>query len=648
MLLRAVAMLLLSAALAFEAGASPWLLQSPVAAEEKEAGPGAARRLPRIDPSTEADNFYIGYKDRRMLESIYVNSPTKFLVEDPIDSIVANKISNRELGEWIEAFFVSTDKRVEEVNRLIGVAEDAARRCDRPAYDAAIRQLITAYVRVSLYIQRTLDQFESLAEAAAGFEGGVSRGPLHLEASRDLRRGWVAFWQLVIYYKRTLTFEPLDQLAVSNEVQYRASTEHRARALADGYMAVYGRLLQRVEEILANADYPPYPADCDEPVDMDMTFLDLTEGEAELEAAREALREFEREAAEYEANARRIRDEISGMAAGGPVAGTDAADIAPPALPPDEAAQAAPRSLPPAPIESDAVFWTPPDMDGIVANIPKSGLPQIEAPADGPVAEMRAGPCGLDAGRVCSVLLSEFRAECGRELKAFLSICRKGPSVSECAERCELNWQQGTHDLALAALAQKQIGQFAAEAEGGSRERAFDDAEAELAANRQLIDEVRKRGEERVVTIFINETSGAVIRHYGKPFEPYPPLRLAGTEPVGLHLNEKLMIEDIEARNRFLEEEMERLVEGLHAENDWARMAMSKWRADPAVPDGRCTPQQNDENRAACLAACRGGAPAGTVNMCHGSFVPQLALPYGRPLLYPPNHPMHDPASAAR
>ncbi|MEX1154200.1 hypothetical protein, partial [Parvibaculum sp.] len=391
------------------------------------------------------------------------------------------------------------------------------------------------------------------------------------------------------------------------------------------YEAHWKDTLARIEKIIDTADYPRFSKECGEDGEAELLPPAADDDEV-LEAQREALDAFEGEVAEMETQARRLNEafeatveEISASAPPEEVA----------ALPePEVSYPAGPMTAIP---NTDAAL---PDPSSYA--VPAVNLPRIEAPAGGPLADMRADPCGLDPVKVCSVLLDEFRGACARELSGFLAICRKGPTLTDCAARCEGNWQQGKHDLALGELAQAHIRRVA-DASGTESEKEAEQMLAEIEANKERMAGIKAAAAKRVVNIYINENTDTVIRHYGKAFTPHPPLRFAGTAGGELYLGERVMLADLEARNRFLEKEIDRLID--EAGSGWAAMAASKWRADPSAPYGRCDARQNDANRDACLATCKGAAPAQAVNVCHASVVPQLALPYGRGFLYPPGDP---------
>lgn len=590
-----------------------------------ETPPGGTPRLGRLDPAAAANVSFEAYKDReRDHYEGYRPGPPK-----PADDrdFLESWAGNRDLRGLMRDFFASTDARIAEVNRLIGEVEEAARICDRIEYDAALSRLMRAYVRASLHIQRNIDHIQSLVEAAQG--AGGSAMPAALAAEDEVRRRWAHFW-----------WGFLDVMASdgyarpAKEVWRRTDTAYRASILGEAYTRVWAATLSEIERRLANAEYPPFPENCGEEGEA-ATAAPLQEDDPALEAQREVLAGMEAEFAAMDENFRRIGEGFDSAVGEAPAVAAPVAVAAPaPSV----------STLPQAP------RLTPPNVEGVLPDpstfkVPPVNLLAIDASAKGAAADLRADPCALDPRKVCSVLLSDFQDTCEKELEGFLDICRKGPSLTDCAARCDGNWQQGKHDIALGELAQAHI-RAMSDSAGDSREKEAERLLAQIEENKRHMAEIKATAAKRVVSIYINENNDTIIRHHGKPIAPHPPLRLAGTAGGEPFLGERVMLADLEAANRAMDARIGIILD--EAGSDWARMAMSKWRADPAVPDGRCTPQQNDENRTACLAACRGGAPGGTVNMCHGSFVPQLALPYGRPLLYPPGHPMHDPASAAR
>ena len=594
-----------------------------------ETPPGGTPRLGRLDPSAAADASFEAYKDRE--RDHYEEDRERTL--DPVDDrdFLESWAGNRDLRGHMRDFFASTDARIAEVNRLIGEVEEAARSCDRIEYDAALSRLMRAYVRASLHIQRNIDQLQSLVEAASGAGGSM---PSILAADDEARRRWAHFW-----------WGFLDVMATegsarpAKEVWRRTDTAYRASILGEAYTRVWTATLAEIERRLAAAEYPPFPAECVENGETEIE-APVPADDPELEAQRAALAEMEAELAAMDKNFDGIAEGFDSAVGEAPTA---AAPIA-------VAVPAPPASAPSVLALPQAPRLTPPNVEGILPDpstfmVPPVNLPVIDASAGGAATDLRTEPCAVDPRKTCSVLLSDFQSTCERELAGLLAICRKGPSLTDCAARCEGNWQQGKHDIALGELAQAHI-RAVSDSAGDDSEKEAERLLAQIEKNKQRMAGIKAAAAKRVVSIYINENNDTIIRHHGKPFEPHPPLRLAGTAGGELFLGERVMLADLEAANRAMEERFDTIVEG--AASGWARMAMSKWRADPAVPDGRCTSGQNDENRSACLAACRGNAPAGTVNMCHGSFVPQLALPYGRPFLYPPGHPMHDPASAAR
>ena len=263
--------------------------------------------------------------------------------------------------------------------------------------------------------------------------------------------------------------------------------------------------------------------------------------------------------------------------------------------------------------------------------VPPAGLPSPpRETAPGPVAGINADPCGLAPEKVCSALLDEFHAGCIREVSGLLAICREGPSITGCAARCEGNWRQGKHDIALGKLARAHIERVAALAE---------ELDAEIEANDARIAGIKAGAQKRIVHIYVNENDDTIIEHRGEPFTPEPPLRYTGTSGGALDKTERGEIATLEKENRHLEAEIGELIGEADGTAAWWRDAVIRWEPAASAADGRCDDVRNDANRDACLASCKGAAPEQTVNACHATYVPHLAAPYGRAWLYPPGDP---------
>ncbi|MEQ8268878.1 MAG: hypothetical protein RH982_16910 [Parvibaculum sp.] len=591
--------------------------------EVPETPPGGTPRLGRLDPVAAADTSFEAYKEReRDAYEDYAPNPL-----DPREDrdLLESWAGNNDLRGHMRDFFTSTDKRIAEVNRLIGEVEEAARHCDRIEYDAAVGRLIRAYVRASLHIQRNIDQIDSLVEASAGYYDAAKKDAPVFAVDMELRHRWAQFWWGFLDVMASN-----DYARPAKEVWRRVDTAYRAGILGEAYTRVWSAMLEEIERRLSNADYPPFPKECGEDGEADIA-MPAPEEDPELEAQREVLAGMDAEFAAMDEKFRRIAEGFDGAMG----------DLPPPAEPEQIAALPASEPLPAPEMYADlpqAPMTAPPNMEAVLPDpstfkVPTTNLPKIDAAAGGPAADMRADPCGLDPVKVCAVLLDEFRGACTRELSGFLAICRKGPSLTDCAARCEGNWQQGKHNLALGDLARAHVRRVA-DASGTESEKEAERMLAEIEATKERMAGIKAGAAKRVVSIYVNENTDTVIQHHGKPFKPHPPLRFAGTAGGELYLGERVMLADLEARNLFLEKEIDRLID--EAGSGWAAMAASKWQADPSAAGGSCDARQNDANRDACLAACKGTAPAQAVNVCHASFVPQLALPYGRGFLYPP------------
>ena len=544
------------------------------------------------------------------------------LQEARAENRVEKWVSYDDLQPLVKEFNDATERRIRTVNVRLAEVEAAARACDRTEYDAALHRLIRAYVEASLYIQRNMDQFHALMLATVGLQKNIMTDAPVLGIGTEARYRWSIFWASVLENLASNEGEPVKDIKT---IWSRLSLSHRAGIMGLVYEAHWKDTLVRIEKIIDTADYPRFPDDCGENGETE-PLPPAADDDAVLEAQRDALDAFEGEVAEMEAQAGRLSEAFEAAVEAIPAR-------APPekiaALPlPDTSYPAGPMTAIP---NTDAAL---PDPSAYA--VPDTNLPRIEAPASGPLADMRADPCSLDPVKVCTVLLEEFRGACTRELTGFLAICRKGPSLTDCAARCEGNWQQGKHDLALGELAQAHIRRVADASDTGSEKEA-ERMLAEIEANKERMADIKAAAAKRVVNIYVNEETDTVIRHYGRRFTPHPPLRFAGTAGGELYLGERMMLAGLEEKNRFLEKEIDRLID--KAGSGWARKAASRWGTDPSAAPGRCDARQNDANRDACLASCKGAAPAQTVNVCHASIVPHLAAPYGRAWLYPPGDP---------
>jgi hypothetical protein len=281
-------------------------------------------------------------------------------------------------------------------------------------------------------------------------------------------------------------------------------------------------------------------------------------------------------------------------------------------------------------------------MGDIMIDLPK--MPKLPVvPKNSPLAKYQANPCGLDPRKVCNVLLEDFRANCTTELTAFYKICKKAPSIRDCKQRCQANWQQGIHELALASLAKKHVIAVFGVSEKSS-DRTLEGIESEIKENEKRLALIEDEAKKRVIHIYINQNTGTIIRHNGNKFVPKPPLRYGGTQGGRPHMYERNTIEYLKARNQQLRGEIDKLYDDSYASGSWPQMALSKWTPNGKKRDGFCTAPQNDQNRASCIANCEGSPPAGVSHSCYSSYVPQLALPYGRTYLYPPGHPQRKAA----
>ena len=594
----------------------------PPAANTQE---NATKPFPRFNPTTAAEDAL--YKTDNL--DVFGNPSA-----EPIDALVEKYTSNDDLKPLLARMFSVADGYVGNVNKRMAEAQTAARSCDRARYDASIDRLFTAYVKASLYLQRKLDNIDALEQASSEYE---QNNPIE-----QGKRRWSLFWAGV---HDTLGGNEITEITPSIlEILNKNANSSRYYILGQAYSQAYGDILKRMNEIIKTADYPQYQ-DCDEPI-TGPTLEDADAALAEALAAQKAMDEIEPELAEQDRQFAKLKagmDKLIGDAnlpdtnlpRGGAANDGSAVDNAPIT---QSDISADPQ------MNADGSFAFPdmpvPTAD-VIIDIPD--MPKLEeVPKNSPLAKYQANPCGQNPKKVCKVLLKEFRTECVIELKSFYKICKKGPSISSCEKRCEANWQQGVHEQALASLAKRHI-RAVYGASGKTEETDFENKEAEIKENENRIKQIGEDAKKRVVHIYINENTDMIIRHAGKQFKPKPPLRYSGTEGGGLFRYERNTLDYLNARNKQLRQEIDSIIDGAYDGNTWFPIALSKWTADAEKSDGFCPISQNDNNRDTCMEACAGDNPSTVQNVCYSSYVPQLALPYGRTYLYPPGHPQSDP-----
>lgn len=545
---------------------------------------------------------------------------------------IEKAFAKKGLYPTVRRMFSVADRYLATLNRRLDEAEAAAKSCDRARYDAAIKRLINAYVEASLYFQRQLDNLDALAQAGAEYEAGNYD---------KIKRRWSFFWAEV--------HDSLSDGKKADEARRewrKNSLYNRANLLGEVFSTAYGDMLKRMNAAIKTADYPPF-RECGKPARR-RTLADADAALAEAKAAQTAMDKMEGEFNELDRVYERLNKKADALIGNANLPDTGAATGNNPApqkrTPAKTGISQSPVSPKPQknPDGSFMVPSMPAPMADIVIDLPK--MPKLPVvPKNSPLAKYQANPCGLDPRKVCNVLLEGFRASCTTELTAFYKICKKAPTIRNCKQRCQANWQQGIHELALASLAKKHVIAVFGKSEKNSDE-VLEAKEAEIKENKNRVNQIEEEAKKRVLHIYINQNTGMIIRHNGNKFVPKSPLRYAGTQSGRPHIYERNTIEYLKARNNQLRREIDGLYDSAYAENSWPQMALSKWTPNAKKSDGFCTASQNDRNRASCLATCDGKPPAGVSHSCYSSYVPQLALPYGRAYLYPPGHPLSKPA----
>ncbi len=582
-----------------------------------ETSRNATKPFPRLNPTTAAEDMLY---DNDNLDAF--GNPSS----EPIDILVEKYTSNEDLKPLIARMFSVADGYVGTVNKRIDEAQVAATSCDRAQYDASIERLIVAYVKASLYLQRKMESIDALTQASGEYE---QNSPIE-----QGKRRWSLFWAAV--------HDTLGNVEITPsiiEIMNKNANSSRYYILGQAYSQAYGDMLKRMENILKTADYPQFE-DCDEPI-IGPTLKEADAALAEALAAQKAMDEVEADLAEQDRQFAKLKEEMDKITGDAELPDASEVDYDGTVVGPGIGAD--PQMNP------DGSFMTPDfsgfGMEDVYVDVPE--MPEIpnfpEIPKNSPLAIYQSNPCGQSPRKVCNVLNKEFRTDCARELAAFNAVCKKGPTIiSVCQDRCVANWQQGVHELALADLAQKHIRSIYGTSEQ-LKDSDYEAKEAEIRKNNNRIGQIERDAKKRVIHIYINTNTDMVIRHAGNKFVPNPPLRYAGTLGGGLYQHERNAIESLKAQNSQLRQEIDDLVDGVHGNNSWVTSALSKWTSDADKSDGHCPSNQNDSNRDACVAACDGNVPVPVQNVCYSSFVPQLALPFGRAYLYPPGHPKRIP-----
>ncbi len=510
----------------------------------------------------------------------------------PVDPLVKKYAANKDLAPLLARLFSVADGYIANLNKRLDETEAAAKSCDRARYDAALNRLIGAYVKASLYLQRKMDSIDALVQAHTEYEQGSN-----IEAAKFR---WSMFWADVH-----------DTLASGRKIKDSVAKiwgknrkSSRYWFLGQAYSEAYGDMLKRMNTAIRTADYPPFK-DCNKP-GKGPTLAEADAALAEALAAQKAMDEMDEEFKEQDRLYKKVGKRLDDLIGDASLPDTGSSTGKDSAASNQKSAKSGKSGITQTPVSPDpqknpdGSFMVPsmpvptPLITIDVPEMPK--LPVV--PKNSPLAKYQANRCGLDPRKVCNVLLEDYRAACTKELTAFYKICRQAPSIRNCKARCQANWQQGQHELALAGLAKKHIVAVFG-ASGKTSDGTLEGIEAEIKENEKRMGQIEEEAKKRVLHIYINQNTGTIIRHNGNRFEPRPPLRYAGTQGGKPHMYERNTIEYLKARNQQLRREIEKQADDAYANGSWPQTALSKWTPDGNKRDGFCTAPQNDQNRAA-------------------------------------------------
>ncbi|MDA9009429.1 hypothetical protein N9K16_05670 [Alphaproteobacteria bacterium] len=498
-------------------------------------------------------------------------------------------VLNLDLVGVAATLFDETNAYIKAINEAQRQTITAAVSCDRALYNKALSNLIYRYLRAARYIERQLEEQDATVQAH--FELARSNDPAAWPAQtvKKLKYSWL---QLIGADEALQKFKELSPEA------------YRAYHLRKAYQIVWGGTLVRIRNIIKTEDYPRY-RDCDESslgsaedivkdyeqdsknaLEEAKRSLAETEAELELERAQEQERLHDGREEEVNVDGAVLPEEDS----------FDFGVVTPTSdsLRGSKFEEGQPLADP----DFGSLVVTP----QILIDVPEApDLSEIQLPTTGVYAELLANPCGQSPIKVCSILLTQFRQSCAQELEGFYKICQSGPSITNCTKRCDGNWQQGKHELAISELAQNHIREV--------NSRWADELDNKLVDFEQRIAKIKQQIEDAKSTGQMSEE-----------------------------------IERLEALLNQQQTDMENLADFALDNSQWMPMALSKWQPDPNKVDGHCTAAENDENYEGCLMECSGETSGQIQHSCYSSFVPHLAFPYGRAWLYPPGHPESNPA----
>ncbi|MBZ0218486.1 MAG: hypothetical protein K8F25_18160, partial [Fimbriimonadaceae bacterium] len=200
------------------------------------------------------------------------------------------------------------------------------------------------------------------------------------------------------------------------------------------------------------------------------------------------------------------------------------------------------------------------------------------------VSDIKA--CGWDAALICgrfSFLTGPDRSTCQASVEGAVAQCnayraRGGSdlSVSRCQADCEAHSSEARTGLLLYQLARNMV--QSVESPLGQRLLRLK-AERERLLSRQL--ELQNAVENKILHIYINSETNALVVHDGRYFEPRPPLVYSGTSRRPATPEQLAAKAGLTQRLKAVANAMEDMQAQIAASDDegWRRAALSYWDA---------------------------------------------------------------------
>lgn len=224
--------------------------------------------------------------------------------------------------------------------------------------------------------------------------------------------------------------------------------------------------------------------------------------------------------------------------------------------------------------------------------------------------------CRFNSVLICSAVQAEDFAACHAAIVSSNAQCRSildrqsgVQSVALCQATCDVRAEEASaglmvRDLALAAISRNYSGQ-----------NELLELETKLEWVRGLRAELEATVEARIIQIYVNGETGAVVQHDGPYFEPTPPLLHSGSMRANPSPQQVAALLEIRKRELAIETELSELNERLAGASvsDWQEQAREFWTGSVGQGADACPSGVEVANaRSQCRDYCAGqGEPHG-------------------------------------